>query len=721
MTPHHHDPMATKLEAAKSAADWSLLARLCRQALRKNGRHPLAHRLLGFALYHKGDIEPAFAAYRQATALWPRDAELLINFANVLLGQLRNQEALPLLEKVVALRPDHSVCWCKLAQCCYLIGLHQKGFDASQQALTSAVDVPQRVNALTQSALHRRELGQIKEAIADCEQAISLAPDADFLYTNCMLFMLADADRGIDDVVQVARTYGAKFGEPWRSHWPDYSAIDHAPWRRLRIGFVSPDFRSHAVMYFVEGLLAQLDRRMFEVVAFYLYPSGDHITKRVECHVDRFIRIDQMNAQQRFQAIRDAQIDIAIDLTGHTGSNALDVLMRKPAPIQISWLGYPATTGLAAVDYKFTDEVTDPPGADDQYDETLYRLPTLFCCYRPMIRGPLLRYQPMYQVQPTPALRNGYITFGTCNNLGKLTDQVLALWGRIVQSIPGSRLLVEGKNLSHASMATSFRQRCDRLGLDSERLILVEQETKNQYLTYHRIDIALDPFPLTGGTTTFDTLWMGVPLVSMSGDSFKSRMGVGILSYLGRTEWLVDTEDEYLRVAQTLAADVNQLNQLRLGLRDEVEQSPLMREDLYTHLYGEGLRVMWLRWLAQQQHPEDEAAQQQAMAQWVQEFPQEWSTPAAPSVGLEPGKRVPLAEAHALLQTLVDRAKSLDTPHGDSIEDRRWISVTELAEKVLCAVPHDPVALACLAEVEHAHGHTEFAVTYLQYATKAMA
>jgi hypothetical protein len=214
---------------------------------------------------------------------------------------------------------------------------------------------------------------------------------------------------------------------------------------------------------------------------------------------------------------------------------------------------------------------------------------------------------------------------------------------------------------------------------------------------------------------------MGVPLVSMAGDSFKSRMGVGILSYLGRTEWLVDTEDEYLRVAQTLAADVNQLNQLRLGLRDEVEQSPLMREDLYTHLYGEGLRVMWLRWLAQQQYPEDEAAQQQAMAQWVQEFPQEWSTPAAPSVGLEPGKHVPLAEAHALLQTLVDRAKSLDTPHGDSIEDRRWISVTELAEKVLCAVPHDPVALACLAEVEHAHGHTEFAVTYLQYATKAMA
>lgn len=721
MKPQHHAPLVAKLEAARVAQDWPLLVRMCRQALRKNGRHPLAHRLLGFALYHKGDIEPAFAAYRQAASLWPEDAELLINYANQLLSQMRNQEALPLLEKVVALRPDHSTCWYKLAQCCYLIGLHQKGFDASQKAKTHAVDVAQQVNALTQSALHRRELGQVQQAIADCEQAIALAPDADFLYSNCMLFMLADANRSIDDVVQVARAFSTAFGEPLRAQWPDFSTIDHTPWRRLRIGFISPDFRSHAVMYFVEGLLAQLDRRMFEVVAFHLLPAQDHITTRVKCHVDRFIRIDHLDTQGRFQAIRDAGIDIAIDLAGHTGSNGLATLMRKPTPVQVSWLGYPATTGLEAVDYKFTDEITDPAGADSQYAEHLYRLPTLFCCYRPMIRGPLLRYQPMYLVRPTPALANGYVTFGTCNNLGKLTDNVLALWGRILQSIPTARLLIEGKSLSNPGTADAFRQRCEHLGLDPERLILIEQETKNQYLTYHKIDIALDPFPLTGGTTTFDTLWMGVPLVSMAGDSFKSRMGVGILSYLGRTEWLAQNEDEYLRIAQTLAADVGQLNELRLGLRNDVEQSPLMREDLYCQMYGEGLRVIWLKWLAQQRHPDDEAAQQQAMAQWVQEFPAEWSTPPVPGVGLEPGKRVPLSEAHALLQSLVDRAKAQHTPHANTIEDRRWINVTELAEKVLCAVPHDPVALACLAEVEHAHGHTDFAVTYLKYATKAMA
>jgi len=215
-------------------------------------------------------------------------------------------------------------------------------------------------------------------------------------------------------------------------------------------------------------------------------------------------------------------------------------------------------------------------------------------------------------------------------------------------------------------------------------------------------------------------LWMGVPLVSMVGDSFKSRMGVGLLTYLGRTEWLAHTPEEYIEVAKNLASDVQQLNALRLGLRREVEQSPLMREDLFTRHYGEGLRVMWLQWLAQQQHPDDEAAQQAAMAEWVREFPPEWTTPPVPGVGLEPGKRVPLPEAHALLQTLVDRAKAQDTPHGNSIKDRRWINVTELAETVLCAVPHDPVALACLAEVEHAHGHTDFAVTYLKYATEAM-
>ena len=344
-----------------------------------------------------------------------------------------------------------------------------------------------------------------------------------------------------------------------------------------------------------------------------------------------------------------------------------------------------------------------------------------------MSRNPLWRYQPRYQVRPTPALENGFITFGSCNNLGKLTDEVLGLWGRVLEALPNSRLLIEGKGMERPDFANAYRQRCQGLGLDPARLDLVPLDTNNQYLTYHRIDVALDPFPLTGGTTTFDVLWMGLPIVSMVGESFKSRMGVSLLTYLDRTEWLAESPEDYVRIACALASDAQALNALRQGLRAEVEASALMREDIFNHHFGEGLRVMWLRWLAQAEHPDDAQAQAKALESWLPGLPEEWSHPPAPGVGLRPGLRVTLSEAHQRLQMLVNKAKVSPPPQraesesaATKMESQHWIAVTELAEIVLNAVPHDPVALACLAEVEHAHGHTEFAVTYLRYATEAM-
>lgn len=716
-----------RLHAALAAADWPSLTRLCRQILRKNGRHLGAHRLLGFSLHKQREFDAALKAYKQAYAYWPGDAELLINYANTLIEQAYNYDALPHLEKVCALRPLHAVAWIKLAECCYLIGLHSKGFEASQKAIELADSMPLTVGALMQSAIHRRELGQVREAVQDCERAIALSPNDPGNYTNKLLFMLADPSVTSEQLAAAAREYGAVFEPPLKPRWPRFESHVGAPWRRLKIGFFSPDFRVHSVMYFVEGLLAQLDRRQFEVFAFYLFARGDHVTDRVERHADHFVHLAGFTPEQQADAVRAQGIDILIELAGHTGNNGLQALAHKAAPIQVSWLGFPATTGLTAVDYKFTDEITDPPDAQAQYTEQLYRLPTLFASYRPMSRNPLWRYQPRYQVRPTPALENGFITFGSCNNLGKLTDEVLTLWGNILASVPGSRLLIEGKNLERPDFAEAYRERCARLGLDPAQLDLVPLRHDNQYLTYHRIDIALDPFPLAGGTTTFDVLWMGVPIVSMAGDSFKGRMGMGLLSYLGRTEWLAETPQDYVRIACTLASDTPSLNTLRQNLRSEVEASVLMREDIFNHHFGEGLRVMWLQWLARATHPHDADAQAQAIQEWLPGLPEEWTHPPTPGVGLRPGQRVTLGEAHERLQVLVNKAKEAPPPvqaasesAATKMENQRWIAVTELAEIVLSAVPHDPVALACLAEVEHAHGHTEFAVTYLRYATEAM-
>lgn len=718
-------PADGRLQAALDAKDWHLLARLCKQSLRKNSRDLHATRLLGYALDCLGQADESIEVYRRGSLIWPNDAELLINYGNVLLNQARNSEALPVLEKVCDLRPEMAICWLKLSQCCYLMTHNEKGFQAAQRASELASDTSEKAASLNQKSIHRRELGQVKEAVQDCVDAITLAPLESSNHTNRLLFMLADPDVDAASLAEAARDYGKVFEPSLKPSWPDFSSHQDQPWRKLRIGFLSPDFRAHSVMYFVEGLLAQLDRRQFEVFAFYLFPRDDQVTARVRHHADHFVRLAGLSAEQQVQSIRSHEIDILIDLAGHTGYNGLLTLAHKAAPVQVSWLGFPATTGLDAVDYKFTDEITDPPDAQAHYTEQLYRLPTLFACYRPMSRHPLWRYQPRYQVRATPAIENGFITFGSCNNLGKLTDGVLTLWGQVLAAVPGSRLLIEGKNLDRPDFANAYRQRCQGLGLDPERLDLVALDGDNQYLTYHRIDIALDPFPLTGGTTTFDVLWMGVPIVSMVGHSFKSRMGVGLLSYLGRTEWLAETAEDYVRIACGLAADAQALNTLRLGLRDEVERSALMREDVFNHHFGEGLRVMWLQWLAQAQHPGNSDAQMQAIQEWLPQLPEEWTQAPTPGVGLKPGQRISLPEAHERLQLLVERAKT-SSPHaqadasGTQITGRQWIAVTELAEVVLNAVPHDPVALACLAEVEHAHGHTEFAVTYLRHATQAM-
>lgn len=716
------DPSNTRIQQALQAQDWPALVRHCRQALRRDRRHLLAHRTLGFALNQQRQTEAAFQAYRLARALWPRDAELLINYANTLIEHARPHEALPMLETVCELSPNEALSWIKLAQCCYALQLNDRGFEAAQRAEALAEDVNEKVASLTQKAIHRRELGQVREAVQDCEAAIALNPYDTANHTNRLLFMLADPLATSAQLTQAAREYGAIMQPTLPA--PDFNALRaDGPWKRLRVGFLSPDFRAHSVMYFTEGLLAQLDRRQFEVFAYYLYPRDDSVTTRVACHADHFVRLAGLTAEQQAQRIRDDGIDILIELAGHTGHNGLPVLAQRAAPVQVSWLGFPATTGLANADYRITDEVTDPSDADAQYTERLVRLPTLFCCYRPMSRNPLWRYQPRYCVSPLPALHKGHVTFGSCNNLGKLTDEVLALWGRILREVPTSHLLIEGKNFEKPEFAQAYRQRCERLGVPVNRLELVPLDAGKQYLTYHRIDIALDPFPLTGGTTSFDVLWMGVPLVSMEGDSFKSRMGAGILAYLGRTEWLATTADAYVQIAASLAADIPGLGDLRQGLRAEVEQSPLMREGRFNQLFGLGLRSMWWEHLAVAQAPDDAEFQAQRCDEWARQAPPEWATPAPLGVGLRPGQRVALSEAHQRLQDLTEKAKTSMSPlhrTEDQITHRHWIAVTELAESVLCASPHDPVALACLAEVEHAHGHTDFAVTYLKYAMEAM-
>jgi hypothetical protein len=324
------------------------------------------------------------------------------------------------------------------------------------------------------------------------------------------------------------------------------------------------------------------------------------------------------------------------------------------------------------------------------------------------------------------------VTFGTCNNLSKLTDDVLRTWSRVLDRVPGSRLLIEGKDLGRPDFAAKFTARCEAAGIAADRLRLVNLDPKNQYLTYHDIDIALDPFPLTGGTTSCDTLWMGVPLVTLEGDMFSSRMGVGLLTSIGQPEWIARDTDDYVAIAARLAEDTEALDQIRMGLRPLMEGSSVMNEALHAHEFGAALRTMWLEWLQSSPQVLAPDVSQAGLAPPV--GPQAPSPDLEPSVQTSPvgaiqvvtqrSGRVSLHQAYRELEEVLAQAKSTPPSPVPEQHDKlkaEWLAAADHAKMLMATMPGDPMALAVLAEVELAHGNALAAENYMQWAVRGLA
>lgn len=702
-TEHRAQPEPS-LQRALGAGDWVRLIAECKALLLKDGAHRWAHLLQGVALYKLGRLADALTAFEQGLRHWPNDVEMQLNQAQVLMDAGDALGAIPILERLATQLPNAFVIWLKLSVAWLKICDYVRGLACAQRCEALARNDIEKSEAFHFKAIHRRELGEIGAAIADCKAAIDLNPLNAVAKSNYLLFLLADPDSADLDIRQAADGIASLLERGQGPANVDFRAQSRGPWDQLRIGFLSPDFRNHSVIYFVEGLIRYLDRRQFVVVGLQLNDASDEVTARVRNQCDEYIELAGRPAPARAELIANAKLDVIVDLAGHTGNSGLPLMASRLAPVQVSWLGFPATTGMASIDYKITDEVTDPEGAESQYAEKLLRLKTLFCCYRPHIRHPLRQYQKDYAVRPAPALTNGYITFGSCNNLGKLTDDVLKLWGQLLHRVPTARLLIEGKNLGDDGFRADYQGRCKKLGIPLERLMLVPLDTRNQYLTYHRIDIALDPFPLTGGTTSFDLLWMGLPLVTLEGARFSSRMSTSILTYLGRTDWVANSQQAYLDIAIELASNVEELNTRRLAQRALVERSPLMNEAAFSRLFGDGIRSMWLAWVASHRYPGDAPAQSEWMTQVREEFPSAWQGPGLETVGVSPGKRQSLLDLRRELELGLKKVQSLSI--GSEAKSQRidaaqaCAELTRLVEAMLCARPYDALALSCLAEIE---------------------
>ncbi len=576
---------------------------------------------LGNALRDLKKPDDAIDAYRAALAINPDYAEACNNLAVTLKGQDKLDEAAALFEQAVKIRPDFVVAWRSLADT--LLKLHKlKESTAAYQRVIAlnpdSADAHYDLGGVLKVrgyfdeaiicfkkaiALHPehhwahmtlgniyKDQGRLEEAIAEYRIAVALSPQVG-IYSNLLLAMIYASFVTPEELAATAREFGEKLCDPILRERP-FTNIPE-PERKLRIGYVSPDFCHHAVNYFFEPLLRAHDKENFELFAYEVVRKNDKVTERLKEHFDHWRDITKLSEDEAYDLIEADKIDILVDLAGHTAENRLMVFARKPAPIQVSWLGFPATTGIKAIDYRITDHYAEPEGLTEHLNvEKLWRLPTIFACFGSYDKNPEVIDHPPFE-------DNGYVTFGCFNNFAKVTDPVLQAWSKILTQVPDSKLLLEIKGIASPVFRPMVEARLKNAGIPLERVILEQRKAENQYVLHNKIDIALDPFPCAGGTTSFDALWMGTPLVTLAGKHFVSRMGVTIASNAGMPELVAQNTDQYIKIAAALALDRARLKALRHSLRSRVEKSPLMDNDAFAKHMETAYRDMWRIWCRQ--------------------------------------------------------------------------------------------------------------------------
>ena len=554
------------------------------QAMALDDREPVYPNTLGNAWFARGRLDEAAAAYRQALALKPDYAGARYNLGNVLQAQGRPAAAVAAFEQVLAVWPDHAGTLNNLGAALLDLGQFDQAVARVRQALARQPDL---VEALTTLGKGLQELGRLDEAVAQYRRVLRRHPDAAEAHSNLLMTLNYLADCPAAQLTAEHRRFGARMSRTCER--PPH-ANSREPERRLKVGYVSGDFRDHVVGRFVEPLFEAHDRSRIAVHGYSDTRRPDAVTRRLRDQAAAWRDTAGLDSQALAGQIRADGIDILVDLAGHSAFNRLPVFARKPAPVQVTWLGYPATTGLAEIDYRLVDAVTDPVGiADPLACETLVRLEPGFLCYRAPAAP---------ELGPPPVLANGFVTFGSFNNLNKTNGAVIALWAALLHRVPAARLWLKSRQLSCDSVRRALADAFAGHGIGGERLSLSgwTAATADHLDTYRHLDLALDPFPYNGTTTTCEALWMGVPVVTLAGDRHAARVGASLLGQLGLGELVAGDRAGYLDIAATLAGDPGRLARLRADLRDRMRAAPLCDAAGFAGRIEAASREMWRRW-----------------------------------------------------------------------------------------------------------------------------
>lgn len=629
--------------------------RLYRLALTRAPDHPMALHYLGLAAHQQGRADEAIELMRRSTLAAPNQPYFHLNLAQVLHAAGRREEALAEWQRALTLDPNLAQAHAQSGMCLQELGRLPEAVAALSRALRIDASRAEWHNALgncllalnsfeqAEGAFRRatelqptlmvawnnlgtalRELARTSDAEAALRRAEALAPDHAAVRSNlghCLqsqgriaeslvalrtaarldpgwvevqsnLLMSLHYDPGLSpkEIFEEHRRWAAReadglsAGAPPHANSPDLG-------RRLRVGYVSHNLTRHSVAYFLEPIVASHDRGELEVTCYADVTRPDETTQRIRQACHHWQSLVGLSEAQIADRVRADQIDILVDVAGHTSGRLLRVFARKPAPVQVTYLGYPDTTGMSGMDYRLTDAVADPEGITDAWHtEQLVRLPGCAWCYRPPGDAP--------QVATAPCLTNGYATFGSFNNVQKLNDRVLDTWAAVLAAVPGSRLILKAHGLADNVARRRVLEQFARNGIESARVeLLPKTPSAAAHLDdYARIDIGLDPFPYNGTATTCEALWMGVPVITLAGEAHVSRVGASLLGAIGLGDLIAATREGYVSVAACLAADPGRVAGLRAGMRQRINGSALRDEAGLTRAIEAAYRRMWARW-----------------------------------------------------------------------------------------------------------------------------
>jgi protein O-GlcNAc transferase len=579
-----------------------------------------AHFNRGNACKDQGHLEEATASYQSAVALAPDYAAAHANLGSALAQQGRHGEALACFRKALVLEPELTEAWFNLGLSSYQLGelatakvalarylraqpgdrdalmmLAEAHFHANElDDAAACVDQvlagdPESARAHGLAANIFRNRARHGEALRHYELAIRHDPNPVVAFQNLLFFMMCAPGFSAAEIHARHREFARRFEEPLLAARP---ALRNAPdpERRLRLGYLSPDFRANVVGHYMQPILENHDRARFELHAYYTGAVHDSVTERIASLVDRWHDVQKLSEDDLAALVRGHQIDVLVDLCGHGPGGRILTFARRSAPVQVNYLDYSATTGMSSIDYRLTTEYCDPSAISEQYySEKLYRLKGTYWTYNPSVRLP---------ASELPAKANGWPTFGSFNLYYRITSEVLDLWSRVLQAVPRSRLLVV--SVAPGSTQAALLERLHRAGIARERISI---HGVVPYQKYHElmgaVDIALAPFPYNGATTVMDCLWNGLPVVAKAGaETFTTRLGCSVLDTMGLAELIGADEDEYVRIAAGLASDLPRLSELRRTLRDRLERSPMRDFRGFTREVESAYRAMWKRWCA---------------------------------------------------------------------------------------------------------------------------